>query len=128
MRVAFRFLCTMEEATGNTGYTLIETVVAILVFSVGALALAASSAAIGRALGTNSRREQAARIASNRLELIRADCSVARSGSEWYADIHSNWTVDRDRVGIVTALESVSYSAGRRSRTDSYASLIVCDR
>jgi prepilin-type N-terminal cleavage/methylation domain-containing protein len=118
----------MEEATGNTGYTLIETVVAIFVFSVGVLALAASSATIERALATNSRHELAARIASNRLELIRAGCSVARSGSEWSADIHSIWTVNRDRVGIVSARESVSYSAGRRSVTDAYASLIVCDR
>jgi prepilin-type N-terminal cleavage/methylation domain-containing protein len=118
----------MEEATGNTGYTLIETVVAIFVFSVGVLALAASSAAIGRALVVNSRHELAARIASNRLELIRADCSVARSGSEWYADIHSIWTVNRDRVGIVSARESVSYGAGRRLLTGSYATLIVCDR
>ena len=118
----------MEEATGNTGYTLIETVVAIFVFSVGVLALAASSAAIGHALATSSRHELAARIASNRLELIRASCSVARSGSERYADIHSIWTVNRDRVGIVTAVESVSYSAGHRLLTDSYASLIVCDR
>lgn len=118
----------MEEATGNTGYTLIETVVAIFVFSVGVLALAASSAAIGRALVASSRHELATRIAFNRLELIRADCSVARSGSERYADIHSSWTVNRDRVGIVTAVESVSYSVGRRLLTDSYASLIVCDR
>ena len=118
----------MEETTGNTGYTLIETVVAIFVFSVGVLALAASSGAIGRALVTNSRHELAARIASNRLELIRADCSVAESGSEWYADIHSIWTVNRDRVGFVSASESVSYSAGRRLLTDSYANLIMCDR
>jgi prepilin-type N-terminal cleavage/methylation domain-containing protein len=118
----------MEEATGNTGYTLIETVVAILVFSVGALALAASSAAIGRSLAANSRREQAARIASNRLELIRADCSGARSGSEWIADIHSLWTVDRGPVGTVTALESVRYSGGRGLLTDRYTSLVLCDR
>jgi Tfp pilus assembly protein PilV len=118
----------MEDATRNTGYTLIETVVAIFVFSVGVLALAASSAAIARALATNSRHELAARIASNRLEQIRAECSVARSGSESYADILSTWTVDRDRVGAVTALESVSYSAGRRLLTDSYSSLIVCNR
>jgi prepilin-type N-terminal cleavage/methylation domain-containing protein len=118
----------MEEATGNTGYTLIETVVAILVFSVGVLALAASSAAIGRALVANSRRELAARIATNRLEQVRAGCSVARSGSEWHADIRSVWTVNRDRVGLVTALESVSYSGGRGLLTDDYSSLIVCDR
>jgi len=118
----------MEEATSNTGYTLIETVVAIFVFSVGVLALAASSAAIGRALVTNSRHELAARIAANSLEQIRAGCSVARSGSEWHADIHSVWTVNRDRARMVTAVESVSYSAGRRLLTDSYTSLIVCDR
>jgi len=118
----------MEEATGNTGYTLIETVVAIFVFSVGALALAASSSAIGRALVTNSHREWAGRVASNRLEQIRAECSSARSGSEWYADIHSTWSVGRDSVGNVTALESVTYSGGRRLLTDIYTGLILCDR
>jgi Tfp pilus assembly protein PilV len=118
----------MEEATGSTGYTLIETVVAIFVFSVGVLALAASSGVIGRALMANSQREWAGRIASNRLEQIRAECSVAKSGSEWYADIHSTWSVGRDSVGNVTGLESVTYAGGRGSRTDIYTVYVLCYR
>jgi prepilin-type N-terminal cleavage/methylation domain-containing protein len=74
MRMGFRFLCTMEEPSGNGGYTLIEVVIAIVVFAVGALALAASSAFVARAMARNALQETRARAAANRTEIIKSQC------------------------------------------------------
>jgi prepilin-type N-terminal cleavage/methylation domain-containing protein len=59
------------------GYTLIEVVVAIVLFSVGALALGASSAFVARAMGRNAVRETAARAAANKIEIIKSKCPKA---------------------------------------------------
>jgi prepilin-type N-terminal cleavage/methylation domain-containing protein len=118
----------MGQRPAPRGYTLIEIVVAIFVFAVGALALAASSAFVSRELLLNARRERATRLASSRLEQIRAECPAAKSGLERYGDILSIWSVDRDSSGVLTALESVSYPASRGARTDTYHALIACSR
>ena len=58
-----------------SGYSLVETVVAILVFCVGGLALASTSAAVGRQLNANVVRERDARDAANRTELVLSQCA-----------------------------------------------------
>ena len=60
------------------GYTLIETVVAIFVFCVGGLALTGTSAVVGRQLRANAVREQAARVGTNRIELLLSQCAAGR--------------------------------------------------
>jgi prepilin-type N-terminal cleavage/methylation domain-containing protein len=74
MRTGFRFLCTMEGHSGSGGYTLIEVIIAIVVFAVGALALAASSAFVARAMARNALQETSARAAANRTEIIKSQC------------------------------------------------------
>ena len=67
----------MRRALTSGGYTLIEIVVAIVVFAVGALALAASTAFVARSMGKNAQRETTARIAANRIETIKSQCPAA---------------------------------------------------
>ena len=47
------------------GLTLIEVMIAILVFAIGALGLAATSAAILRQMASSARRSQAARVSAS---------------------------------------------------------------
>ena len=61
-----------------SGYTLIETVVAVFVFCVGGLALASTSAVIAKELRADSRREGAARDAANRVEVRISQCPPGR--------------------------------------------------
>ena len=51
----------------TAGYTLIEIVVALLLFAIGGLALVTTSAVVGRAMNTNAVRERASRISASRL-------------------------------------------------------------
>ncbi|HJP86929.1 MAG TPA: prepilin-type N-terminal cleavage/methylation domain-containing protein [Gemmatimonadaceae bacterium] len=60
------------------GYTLLETVVAIFVFCIGGLALASTSAVIGRRLNANASQERAARDDANSREIAMSQCAPRR--------------------------------------------------
>jgi Tfp pilus assembly protein PilV len=110
------------------GYTLIEVIVALLLFTIGGLALVATSALLGREINTNSVRERAGRMAASRLEILRAGCLEASSGHETFQQIDSEWSVaslDSTRLRVV---ESVSYPAADRRRTDLFRVVLPCPR
>jgi prepilin-type N-terminal cleavage/methylation domain-containing protein len=109
-----------------TGFTLIELVVALLVFTVGGLGLVATSAVVGRELSANAIRERAARIAATRLEILASGCRGAIGGRETLGGITSEWTVGFPDSSRVTLLESVSYQTRRGERTDVYRVMLPC--
>ena len=111
-----------------TGYTLIEIVVALLLFTIGALALVTTSAVVGRAMNANAVRERATRMAASRLEILGAACHRAASGRETFQRIESEWSVtplDSVRLNVV---ESVSYPAPQGRRTDMFRAVLPCPR
>ena len=110
----------------HAGYTLIEIVVALLLFTVGGLALVSTSAVIGRELSANAVRERAGRMAETRLEILGAACRVAPGGREVLGPIESAWSVEFPDSGHVTVLESIAYPTRRASRTDSYRVTLPC--
>lgn len=108
------------------GYTLIEVVVALLLFTVGCLALVATSAVVGRELSANAWREHAGRIAGSRLEILAAACRRAVAGRETFGRIESAWSVgfpESDRVSLV---ELITYPTPRGDRTDTYRVTLRC--
>ena len=110
----------------RTGYTLIEIVVALLLFSVGGLALTATSALVARELSSNGTRERAGRIAATRLEMLRASCRNASNGREYVGRIKSEWSVnfvDSSRLAVV---ESITYPTKHGGRTDFYRATLPC--
>lgn len=116
----------METPLRSAGYTLIEVIVALLVFTVGALALAASSAMIAQAMATNAIRERGGRVAANRIEVIKSQCGIAESGSEKVQQIESAWSVTRSERSRVSVTESVSYPSPRGPRTQTYRTTVWC--
>jgi prepilin-type N-terminal cleavage/methylation domain-containing protein len=116
----------METPQGRAGYTLIEVIVALLVFTVGALALAASSVIIAQAMATNTLREHAARVATSRIALVKSQCGSAAGGSEELQQIRSTWTVARGERSRVSITETVSYTSPRGPRTRSYRATVWC--
>jgi Tfp pilus assembly protein PilV len=108
------------------GYTLIEIVVAIFLFTVGGLALVATSAVVGSELNANASREQAGRIAASRLEVLRAGCRSASSGHEAFGRIESAWSVGFPDSYHVSLLESVTYPTQLGARTDLYRATLSC--
>lgn len=110
----------------TAGYTLIEVIVALLVFTVGALALAASSALVAQAMATNALRERGGRIASSRIAVIKSQCVIATSGRETVQQIESAWSVARPVRSRVSVTESVSYMSPRGARTETYRTTVWC--
>ncbi|HEX3533745.1 MAG TPA: prepilin-type N-terminal cleavage/methylation domain-containing protein [Gemmatimonadaceae bacterium] len=116
----------MKPARRKAGYTLIEVVVALLVFTVGALALAASSAMIARAMATNALRERGGRVAASRIELIKSECGTAASGRERLQQIESTWSVTRSDNSRVDVAETVTYESPRGPRSKTYRTTVWC--
>lgn len=110
----------------TAGYTLIEIIVALLLFTVGGLALVATSALVGREMNTNTVRERAGRMAASRLEVLGAGCRIAAGGRETFQQVESAWSVaflDSARLSVV---ETVSYSALDGRRTDQVRAVLPC--
>jgi prepilin-type N-terminal cleavage/methylation domain-containing protein len=116
----------METPRRTAGYTLIEVIVALLVFTVGALALAASSAMVARAMAANSVREHGGRVAASRIAVIKSECGIAASGSERLQQIQSSWSVTRSDLSRVAVTETVSYESPSGSRVQTFQTTIWC--
>jgi prepilin-type N-terminal cleavage/methylation domain-containing protein len=116
----------METPRRNAGYTLIEVMMALLVFTVGALALAASSTVVAQAMSTNALHERAGRVAASRIALIKSECGIAVSGSETVQQMESTWSVARGDRSRVSVTETVSYRSPRGPRTLTYRTTIWC--
>jgi Tfp pilus assembly protein PilV len=116
----------MRRAAAHPGYTLIETVIAVLVFSVGGLALTSTAALLGRQLKVDNLRERAGRVAVSRIESLRASCAGAGSGSELVDGVRSEWSVTTAGASRLALLESVTYAGWKGVRTDTYRALVEC--
>jgi type II secretory pathway component PulJ len=108
------------------GYTLLEIVIALFLFTVGGLALVAISAVVGRELDANAIRERAGRIAASRLEILGAHCRGATGGREMLGRIESEWSVSYPDSSHVSVLESITYPTRRGGRTDLYRVTLPC--
>ncbi|MBA3645930.1 MAG: prepilin-type N-terminal cleavage/methylation domain-containing protein [Gemmatimonadaceae bacterium] len=106
-------------------FTLIETIFAIFIFSVGALGFAATTAIIVRSLAVAAARERAARAASARLETLRTLSCTAQSGSDTRDGFQSSWSVSPAPSGV-SVVDRVTYTAAGGMRTDTYSAVFPC--
>ena len=108
------------------GYTLIEVIVALVVFTTGAMGLAAGSAAVARDMAANGTRASAARLARNRQESVQSACRAAQSGSETRGSVRSAWTISWLDSSTLRLAGTVSYFTHRGARTESFALTVLC--
>ena len=118
--------CEAMRIFRRTGFTLLETVIAFLLFTVGGLALVATSAVVARELSANAIREAAGRVAASRLEMLGAHCGGASGGHEVLGRIESHWSVSFPDSLHLSLLESVTYPTLHGSRTDLYGVTLPC--
>lgn len=107
------------------GYTLIEIIVAVLVFTVGGLALASGGAVIVRAMALNGSRENATRLATSRLEKIRSSCESAANGADSAGGVRLRWNVV-DKSSSVTVVATVSYPTPSGIHTETFHASFAC--
>jgi Tfp pilus assembly protein PilV len=106
--------------------TLVEILVALMVFSVGALAMVATSANVITLITASKNRAMAAAVAASRFERMRSqNCSAHTTDSTTSRGINESWqTVKLARADDVTV--KVSFVANRRLQTRIYRSFITC--
>ena len=107
------------------GYTLIEIIVAVLVFTVGGLALASAGAVIIRAMALNGRRENATRLATSRLEQLRSTCDSAPNGADSARGVRLRWNVV-DKSPSVRVVATVTYPTPSGVHTETFHASFAC--
>jgi type IV pilus modification protein PilV len=108
------------------GLTLVEILVALMVFSVGALAMVATSANVITLITASKNRAMAAAVTASRFERMRSqNCSAHTTDSTTSRGINESWqTVKLARADDVTV--KVRFVANRRLQTRIYRSFITC--
>ena len=110
------------------GYTIVELLVAVMIFSVGLLAMAGSASVIMSTLTSTQSRTIAASVAESRFERVRATpCATRAAGSAAAVSrgISEAWTIDRlARADDVTV--NVTFLSNRRQRTETFRSFLPC--
>jgi type II secretory pathway pseudopilin PulG len=110
------------------GYTLIEIIIALLLFTIGGLALVSTSALIARATNADGIRERAGRIAASRLDVLGVECRRAVSGRETLQQIQSEWAVTLLDSARIRVVEAVTYPTTEGRLTLHFDSILPCRR
>jgi type II secretory pathway component PulJ len=113
---------------GTTGYTLIEIIIALLLFTIGGLALVSTSALIARATNANGIRERASRTAASRLEVLGVECQRAVSGRETLQQVQSEWAVTLLDSARIRVVEAVTYPTTEGRLTLRFDAILPCRR
>jgi prepilin-type N-terminal cleavage/methylation domain-containing protein len=119
----------------ESGFTLVEVLVAIVVLSVGVIALAGSTAMVTRMIGRGKVDTRVAQVASRRIEVLRlaANSTTPRCTAAGFANggpvtadgVTETWTVPA--AGKVRSIQvNVSYRTARGPRNASVLTRIEC--
>ena len=112
--------------TDRRGFSLIELMVAMVLLSVGMLALAGSSATVMRSMTTAAMQTRASNLAASQLDALRSGgCSQLAAGSVKQRGVVLAWTTKAVPRGVVVDM-TVAYSTGHGPRTSSTRTVIAC--
>jgi len=108
------------------GFTVIELVVAIVVLTVGALALAATAALVASHVGDGARLTDAAHVARSVLDSLATQrCGTLVSGVARPAGRDVRWEVKRDSVTAHVHL-TLTATLRRSTREHEYHAIVPC--
>ena len=118
----------LRRSTRRTraGFTLVELMVAMLMFTVGLLALASTSAVVVSQMGDAGRMGVAASAAQTRIERLRSGaCTTAQTGTNAARGVSESWTVTpmtrSARIDV-----TITYNTRRGLRSQTYRSMMRC--
>ena len=110
----------------RAGFTIVELIVAMMVFAVGVLGLAATAASVTRLMGGARRQTIAANIAQSRLEKLRASpCGTLTSGADTVRGVINKWTVQAVTRGV-NVTDTLFYTSAQGGSTRVYKTTLPC--
>lgn len=124
-----------RPAAAPSGFTLVELIVAIIVLTIGILALASTAGVVARQMSGGAQQTLAAHVAQTRFERLRAvscaSLTVPGMGSDESRGIREVWTVangngSNPSVTTLVLTDTVRYRAGRRYVTRAFQSTRTC--
>ena len=127
MNARIRTRKTRRPTGRRAGFTLVELLVAMMVFAVGMLGLAATAASVTRMMGGARRQTIAATVAQSRLEKIRSSpCASLLSGTDTVRGVVSKWTITSVSRGM-NVVDTVTFRSSRNgTRMRVYRTTLPC--
>ena len=102
----------------RAGFTLLETIAAIILVDIGLLALVAGSAVLVRQTTQTRARATALHVASNRLETLGAvSCAVASGESVLPDGTHERWSAAIQPNAVRELRDSVTFPVSGETRS-----------
>lgn len=114
--------------TSQRGFTIVEVLVAVMILSVGLMGLVTTAGLVTRMIAQGHRSTEAATLANERIELLRAQgCPAATSASETRGAYTVAWRVVAMPSPKGRAIQvSVRSPTGRSTRTDNFQTVHFC--
>lgn len=112
------------------GFTLVELMVAIMILSVGVLALASAATLVSRLIGGGAFQTLAAQTAQTRLESLRGRaCTAVIGGTATTRGVREAWTVSvGDPNTSYRVTDTVRFSTALGERRQVFQSFVQCTR
>lgn len=120
---------TPKPPHARRGMSVVEVLVALMLLSVGLLAIAGSTTlALRSTIDASRTREATQRVSSRIARLAAAGCLHARSGSVVNpgSALDEHWSVAAPAAGFSLVTDSVSWMSARGSRSFVVTSAIPC--
>jgi prepilin-type N-terminal cleavage/methylation domain-containing protein len=123
------------NARSEQGFTLVEVMLAVIVLSVGVMALVGSSALATRMIGRGKTSSQVAQVANARAELLRAYAAQApgctnanlQSNSATTAGVAEQWTLQGSAGDPTRDVRMIfTYNIARGVRSDTSTITLYC--
>jgi len=112
----------------RSAFTLVELLVAIVVFTIGLLALAATAGLVAARVGDGARLSASAHLARSIMDsLATRPCDAIAGGVTALAGSSATWSVTRDSASTTVAL-TLGSALRRRNRQDAYRLVVPCVR
>jgi prepilin-type N-terminal cleavage/methylation domain-containing protein len=131
LTMTIRLLTTLRRSfrrvsASRGGYTIVELIVAIMIFTIGLLAMAGTASLIMMTIAGSRTRTVGAAVAESRFEQLRAQsCAAHAAGSAVTRGVREDWSVmPMARADDVTVV--ITMLTNHRTTTQAFRSYLPC--